>query len=522
MTAHAPGPGADRTDAPPVLSILLPAGSDPDEVLSSVGSAALVRADDATWELVVAGTADALRPARAFEQPWLRWVETGPGSRAALLRAALAVARGGHVAVVGPGDRLDAGGPTALENHLRARPEVDVAYTDELRDDTGRTPVVRKPAWNLAYLRGWDYLGRLCAVRRTLLDEVGGFVDDRDGAEEWDLHLRCAERSPRVDHLPVVGLLRPGPVRVPDERERAARRAAVAAHLERTGARATVEDGPVPGSVVVHRHVPDPAPLVSVVVPTASRSRRVHDRDVLLVEQCVRTLLERTAYPSWELVLVANGDEDPTVVDRVAALAGERARVVRPTGPFNFSRSVNEGVRVARGEIVLLLNDDVEALDDGWLTRMVSVLQEPGVGVVGAKLLFEDGTVQHVGVVNGDDWLPVHARRGEPDDLSDGDVGVLDADFLVVTGACLLVARDTFVEVGGFCEDLPLSFNDVDFCYKVVTSGQRVVCTPLARLSHYESSSRSTAVTAADLEMVREQWDLMALADPYRNLRTVR
>jgi GT2 family glycosyltransferase len=238
----------------------------------------------------------------------------------------------------------------------------------------------------------------------------------------------------------------------------------------------------------------------------------------VLVLNALRSLVDRTTYPSWEVVLVPSEHTPADVLSESAEILGDRLRVAPVDGPFNFSRSVNTGVAAARGELVLLLNDDTEVIERRWLERMVSVMSEDGVGVVGAKLLFEDERVQHVGVAFDLDGEAMHVHIFEDDDAGHFGSKIVDLDFLAVTGACLLVPREVFEEVGGFSEALPLNYNDVDFCLKVGATGRRVVCTPFARLHHYESSSREARIEDEERAALA-WWDHRKHLDPYVNVR---
>jgi GT2 family glycosyltransferase len=496
---------------PPLLTLLLAAGDDLEAAARTVEAAHLVRPAGARWDVVVV-TGAPLGTGR-------RWVHevVAEGSVTEQLAHALAAARGTWVAVLGPDDRLEPGGVDALLALLALRPELDVAYTDEQWPGAGADGMFTKPRWVPEYERGTDYLGRLCAVRRDLLTRVGGFAPESEGAVEWDAHLRVVEHTDRIEHVSVVGLTRSAAPEVTDDEWEAGLRA-VARHFARAGQDVTVERGPRPGSVRTWRAVPEP-PLVSVVVPTGGGRRTVRGEDTLLAEMCARSLVDGTAYERWELVLVPSEGTDPAVAGAVADIVGDRLVVAPATGPFNFARSINVGVAAARGDLVLLLNDDVEAIDPRWLDRMVSVLQDRSIGVVGPLLLDEGEVIQHVGVIYTDGWEPGHLFIKEPDGHEHFGVGVLDADFTATTGACLLMSRRLFTEVGGMTEELPLNYNDVDLCHKVVREGLRVVVTPAARLHHYESSSRVPVIREDETAYLRRYWSWLAWRDPWVNTR---
>lgn len=503
-----------------MISLVLLPGGDARTVLRTARS--LAHAGAGHGQLVIDPRAvDA--PTRATVQRLLKgralWSQAGQGTDT--LAAALEAATGTFVGFLAPGDELEPGILPALVGYLRARPDVDVVYTDEQWPAPGIEGIHTKPDWVRHYLEGFDYLGRLCVVRRTVLDAAGG-VGPRPGpAVEWDVHLRVTEITDAIEHLPVIGVTREhGPQPGPEVVE--AGRAAVAARYERLGVPATVEVAHPYGYVRVWRHLPEPPPLVSIVIPTGGGRRDVREVSTLLVETCVRSLVEKTTYPRWELVLVPSEGTPDEAVDIVRELAGDRLTVAPVTGEFSFSHSVNEGVRLSRGELVVLLNDDTEIIEPRWLDRMVAVAQDPQVGIVGAKLLFEDDTIQHVGIVHDDAWLPVHAHRVAADDDSHFGAKIVDVDYLAVTGACLLSPRELYLRLGGFSEELPMAFNDVDYSHKVVAAGFAVVCTPFARLYHYESSTRVAHVRPFERQYLLDKTIELAQHDPHVNHRSVR
>lgn len=449
-----------------------------------------------------------------------RLVESADASPAGFLRAALTAATGEFVAVLAPGDELEPGVLGAVDAYLRARPRVDVLYTDEQWQASGADGIRIKPDWDPTYLEATGYLGRLCLVRRSVAVQAGGFRDGFAGAEEWDLHLRVTALTDRVEHVPVIGVTRIAPPDAgPDVVASALR--AVEDRYRRADVPARVEPVDGTGYLRIWREIPDP-PLVTVVIPTVGATRTVRGEDAVVLERCLASLVSRTTYARWEVVLVTSPGTPEATLGRAREILGDRLRAVAPVeGDFSFSVSVNEGVRHATGSLVLLLNDDTEVIEPRWLDRMVAVAQDPTVGVVGAKLLFEDDTVQHVGIVHGDDWFPVHVHRAEPDGTGRFGSMVVDMRHLAVTAACMLTRRALFEEVGGFTRDLPLAFNDVDYCYKVVAAGHAVVCTPFARLYHYESSSRVGEVRDFERQYLLDHTVAFAGRDPHVDWRSI-
>lgn len=524
----------------PRVTLVVPAGDDVAAVRVTLES--VVRQDRKDWEVVVVrtggpppsalpdgqgspGTAGPTTRDGALAHPRVRW-ETLPGTDgrdgdlAPLLEHGRRRARGELVGVLAPGDQLEPGALTAALTVVDGAGGHDAVYTDEQWPAPGAEGIATKPDWSPSYLRSYPYVGRLCLVRALVLDAAGGFREGLPGAEEWDAMLRVAEVAASIGHAPVVGVSRPGPPREDAQAWESGRRA-VGDALERAGRPGVVDAGPVPMGVRAWWPVPDPAPLVSIVVPTAGGLRTVRGEESLLVERCLRSVLERTTYDAWEVVLVTSAHTPVDVVPGLERLLGDRLRTVGVDGPFNFSYSVNEGARVARGDLLLLLNDDTEVVEPRWLERMVSLAHAPDAGVVGAKLRFEEDTVQHVGVIFDDGWSPIHALGSEVLDSGRFGSKVLDLDYPAVTGACLLTPANVFREVGGFCTDLPLNFNDLDYCFKVAATGRTVATAGFAELYHYESSTRGHATEPAEFAFLDRHWGVRRHLDQHVHYRAV-
>ncbi len=245
--------------------------------------------------------------------------------------------------------------------------------------------------------------------------------------------------------------------------------------MDRLGLAADVGQGPVPGHYRVTRRL-DPATRVSVVIPTIGQSALIWGSRRVMVVEAVRSLLARTAHENLEIVVVY---DEPTPTKVLRAARGGRRRQARPASasrePFNYSEKMNVGCLRASGERLVFLNDDVEVISDGWLEQLVAPLDEPDVGMTGARLYFSDDTVQHAGHAYGRGHY-LHPYRDLPRE-SYGPFGalIINREASGVTAACAAMRRDTFVQVGGFCEALPANFNDVDLCYKVRRHGQRIV-----------------------------------------------
>ena len=278
----------------------------------------------------------------------------------------------------------------------------------------------------------------------------------------------------------------------------------------------------MPGAVRVIWPIPAPEPLVSVIITTRDRAD--------LLSQCSDGVLYRTEYSNLELLIVDNDSVETntfTLLDRLAH-SDSRVRVLHHPGPFNYSALNNAAAREARGEVLLLLNNDIDVIDSGWLRELVSQAIRPDVGLVGAMLLYPNEQVQHAGIVLGPEGRATHlyrlASRNDP-----GYFGQLrlPRTLSAVTGACAAIRRAVFFEVGGFDEvNLPVTFNDVDLCLRLGAYGYRVVWTPFAELFHLESASRGLDFTdpvkserfQRELQHMRNTWgSLMESADPFHN-----
>ena len=409
--------------------------------------------------------------------PVCEHVRLDPGLADPAARWADAVARARAPFVArweGPG-RFTAFAAPRIAAALAAAPGAWALYTDEAYSDArGRArEIVLKPAFDPVLLESFDYFGRLAVYSRERLLALGGWRLE-GGAGDHDLALRFAAAAPpgAILHLPFPAVLGPEPASPPHAR------------AGRGGGFAT---GLAPDRLrPVLRPEPRDWPKVAVIVP----SRDAPDLIGTLLEG-----LARTDYPDFEIVVVDNGTTDPRTLalyqrHRVDA----RFRAEIEPAPFNFSRAVNRGARLTDAPLLLPLNNDIEVLDPGWLKEMVDCLEYPGAGIVGAKLVYPDGTLQHAGVIAGLGGYAGHWHVGRPgDDFGPQRRLAARQSFSVVTGACMLVTRGCFEAAGGFDEAaFAVAYNDVDFCLRAGALGFRVIWTPFAKLVHRESVSRGS------------------------------
>ena len=418
----------------------------------------------------------------------------------------LAVATGEFVAFMDHDDEL---APFALAAVALEAGSADVLYTDEDKiDETGKHFGPHcKPRWNPELFLGQNYLSHLTVIRRSIITTVGGLRPSSDGAQDYDLLLRVIAhvQSPeRIRHVPVVAYhwraIEGSTALSPDEKTYA-EDAAVRSLKNVLGDAWKISLTTAP---TAYRSTPPLAtyPLVSIIIPTRDR--------VELLEQCVNSLL-RTTYPAVEIVVVDNDSQEQSTRDWLAAFEnGHDHRVVAAPGPFNYSRINNLAAEQARGELLLLLNNDTEVINPDWLTEMVRWISQPGIGAVGAKLLYPNDTIQHAGIVLGLGGLAGHGHLHEPADSSGYFSRLaLTHEVGAVTGACLLTHARLWNALGGLDEELAVAFNDVDYCMRLRHDlGERVLWVADALLYHHESVSRGAEDDPAKVERFNREVDL--------------
>lgn len=386
-----------------------------------------------------------------------------------------------------------------------SRFDIDLFYGDSLLVGAGR---IRRPAFSPLRLRAQDYLGDLRGFRVEAVRQRGGFRTVGAGADPLDLALRLGVNADRVLRIPQALTMSREAFHPATE----ARRRAVSRFVEEQG---IVADVRLVGRALRVRYPVPSESLVSIIIPTRGGMARVRGRDGVLVVDAVRGILERSTHTSLEFVIVADDETPQSVVDELVGLAGDSLRLVRWSDEFNFSAKINRGAIYASGEYLLLLNDDVEVISPGWIEALLGLAQQPQVGLVGALLLFEDGTVQHGGHLYSSSWaghIAMGWAAGRDDELGSMTV---EREVSGVTAACAMIRADTFWEVGGLSLDYAGNYNDVDLSLKVAATGRCIMWTPHARLHHFESKTRVATVTPAELGTLRAHWGTRLLADPF-------
>ena len=355
-----------------------------------------------------------------------------------------------------------------------------------------------KPDYAPDYLLCCNYICHLAVFKKSLFDAVGGERPACDGAQDHDLFLRLIDEMQRRDpaakplHIPQVlyywrvhAASTSGGTAAKPYVEKAAQKA-VADHLAATGRQGRVEPGKFPGTCHVVWDIPEPQPLVSILIPNKD-----HTDDL---EKCLHSIYAKTTYENFEVIVIENNSTDPATAAYYKKLPEryDRARVVTYKGGFNFSRINNFGSRYAAGKYLLLLNNDVEVINGDWLTQMVGECSQPGVGLCGAMLYYPDDTIQHAGVLMGINGSAGHSHKSYPR-TAVGDMYrlVTTQNYMAVTGACLMTKASLYRAFGGLDEEkFAVAYNDVDYCLKLWQKGLLNVYTPRAEAYHYESKSR--------------------------------
>jgi GT2 family glycosyltransferase len=370
---------------------------------------------------------------------------------------------------------------------------------------------VRRPGWSPERLRSHNYTGTLIAARHDIVEQAGG-TKELALSHEHDRSLRLCELSPprrlaallyRSDSEPLLPSLSPPAV------EEHCRRGNIDAEC--------LVDADTP-TLRVRRRVAD-TPLVSVVIPTRGTIGRVRGREVVLATHCLAALARTNTYSNLEVIVVFDHDTPPTVrgeIESAARAASDMTTFVDFDRPFNFAEKVNLGAAHARGEHLLLVNDDTEIISPDAIATLLGLLQDPGVAMAGPLLLYEDGLIQSAGHLLNPVPYDLYRHRS-PDHVGAQGMLRVQREVSGVIAAFALIRRSAFDSVGGLCTRFPSNYNDVDFSLKLQELGHRVVWTPHARVFHFESRTRSPLLQPFEVETIGRRWRDRLDDDPYSN-----
>ncbi len=524
-----------RFDYEPRLSIVIPVYKTPEgylqELLESILSQTYSK-----WEVCIA---DGSPRGESRERLLKRYADRDTRFKYVILgenkgisgntNAAMDMAQGDYIVLADHDDTLT---PDALFECVKAMnedPLYDVLYSDEDKLDMDGQALFDphfKPDFNPDLLTSVNYICHLFVVNRNLVEAIGGFRQEFDGAQDYDFIFRCTEQARKVCHIPKVlyhwrchmNSTASNPESKMYAFEAGAR--AIKAHFERMGiAVDSVEKGVDYGIYHTRFHLEE-EPLVSVIIPNKD-----HRADL---ELCISSLLDKGTYRNLEIIVVENNSTEPETFDYYLELQEKRknVRVVTWEREFNFSAINNFGVTFANGEYLLFLNNDIEVIEPDVIQELLGYAQREDVGIVGARLLYQDDTIQHAGVVIGFGGIAGHTFIGlHQAENSYFHRAMCAQDYSAVTAACMMSKRSLFDQVGGFREELAVAFNDIDYCLKIRSLGKKVVYNPYALLYHYESKSRGLEDTPEKVERFNREvarfigyWpEIVINGDPYYN-----
>ncbi|MBF0273860.1 MAG: glycosyltransferase family 2 protein [Nitrospinae bacterium] len=514
----------------PLISIIMPTYNSKLELLIQAIESVKKQVYE-NWELCIAddaSTDSSLRPVLeeySKNDSRIKIVfrkENGHISQAS--NSALEIVSGGFVALLDHDDLLSEHALFYVVREILRSPHASLIYSDEDKvDENGhRQQPYFKPDLNPDLLLSHNYICHLAVYKTSLIKSSGGFRKGLEGAQDYDLALRCIENvsSEEIVHIPKVlyhWRIHPGSTALAGNEKNYALSAGVRAlddHFKRLKVSAKAELLNF-GMYRIHYELTS-TPLITIIIPTYNGLR--------LIKQSISSIIAKTLYPNYEILIVDNNSDDPETLAYFDTISkNEKVKVQSDKRPFNFSALNNKAVSEVKSEYILLLNNDIEVISENWLNEMVSLAIQPEVGCVGARLWYPDNTLQHGGVITGLGGVAGHSHkylpRNEPGYFYRA---TLIQTLSAVTAACLLIKKSIYEQVGGFDEEnLSIAFNDVDFCLKVRDAGYRNIWTPYAELYHHESASRGTEDTlekktrfSKEVLYMQKRWGEKLLNDP--------
>lgn len=442
--------------------------------------------------------------------------------------AGIAASTGEFIAFLDHDDFLEPDALFCYADALNKDKTIDVFYSDEDKTDEYAAHYFYphfKSDFNIDLLHANNYMCHFLAVRKSLVDTVGGLNEKFDGAQDYDFVLRLTEHTKKIYHCPRILYH----WRCSNQSTAASQgnkmyaihagKAALNAHYKRLGWNARAQEGAVDGWYQTKFTLKE-EPLVSILIPNKDHT---DDLDV-----CLNSFFERADYQNYEFIIIENNSVLPETFAYYEKIEKEHdnVKVVYWEAGFNYSAINNFGFKFAKGDYIMLLNNDVELITPDIFQSMLGFCMRPEVGIVGAKLLYNDHTVQHAGVLVGAGGLADHVFKGIHED-DPGYMGraISSQDVSAVTAACLMIKKSVYEEVGGLEEEFQVAFNDVDFCLKVRKAGYLIVYDADVKLFHYESKSRGMEDTTErfirfgnEMMLLNSKWDILStFVDPYYN-----
>lgn len=442
---------------------------------------------------------------------------------------AMQIATGDFIAFADHDDLL---APNALYENVLAmnhEPDIDAIYSDEDKTTMDGKEYFQphfKPDFNVDLLNTTNYFCHFFMVSAKIVEEIGGLNSEFDGAQDYDFVLRCSEKAKHIHHIPKIlyhwRAHKDSTAENPASKMYAfeAGGRAIKAHYDRCGISADVTSTECLGVYRSKYHLQD-TPLVSILIPSKD-----HIEDL---ELCIRSIEEKATYKNIEYIIIENNSEEKATFEFYKKLEAEnpRVKVIYWKDEFNYSAINNFGVKYAKGDYLLFLNNDTEIINPDCIEELLAYCMREDVGAVGARLYYPDDTIQHAGVIVGLGGIAGHAFINTPKNSPGYFARIISVqDYSAVTAACVMVKRSVFEEVNGFDEKFKVAFNDIDLCLKIRRTGHLVVYNPYAELYHYESKSRGAEDTpekkkrfASEIERFEKKWrKFLDEGDPYYNV----
>lgn len=520
----------------PLISIVMPVYNTPTEFVdAAIWSVRKQLYQD--WELCIADDNSANQLIRDLiikhgkEDKRIKWrFRESNGHISAASNSALELAKGEFVGFLDHDDTLSEDALYHVVQSINANPNVKILYSDEDKvcEKGNYFDPHFKSDWNPELLFSHNYVCHFVVYRLDVVRNAGGFRVGFEGSQDHDLILRVMKHVSTKDitHIPKIlyhWRALPGSTALASQQKDYASEAGLKAlqeHFDHVDGNAHVEMGPVPNSYRVRYPIPNPCPLVTIIIPTCDKLN--------LLQNCLNSILDKTIYPNFEIIVVNNRSQQNETISYLHLVQEihKNFEVINYDHEFNYSAINNLAVKRSNGEILALVNNDVEVINPEWLSEMVSHACRPEIGCVGAKLCYADGTVQHGGVILGIGGVAGHSHKHFHREANGYFSRLkLTQNLSVVTAACLVVRKEVYEKVGGFDEqNLKVAFNDVDFCLKVREAGFNNLWTPFAELYHLESESRGGEDNrekqerfATEVQCMTSRWGQKLLNDPYYN-----
>lgn len=429
---------------------------------------------------------------------------------------ALKISTGDYIALLDHDDVLPIFSLYEIVKTINENKDAEFIYTDEdkiLEEKENRCEPHFKPDYSPDTLMSYNYICHFSIFKRSLMDRLGGFRKEFDGSQDYDIIFRAVEQANKIVHIPKIlyhWRMNMDSVTInPDSKPYAyiAAKKAILAHLNRLDEDAVIEDSSLLGIYKVNYKIKG-EPKVSIIIPNKD-----HKKDL---NRCIKSILKKSTYKNYEIIVVENNSQTKGIFKYYNKIQKDnRIKVVQyEEKGFNYSKINNYGVEQSEGEYIIFLNNDTKIITENWIEILLGNCQRKDVGIVGAKLIYPNSKVQHAGIVLGLTGIVGHVnaelKNKEPGYMARN---MISQNYNAVTGALMMISKEDYKEVGGFDEEFPVAYNDIDLCLKIREKNKVIVMNPFAEVYHYESKTRGYDITddkrkrlEADAEKLENKW----------------